>query len=1029
MELKEQVRLNAIASQQATSMPSGCKACQREGIPIFPLRVAAVPRGLVNSNWRPVVPKQDVELTGGEFKYALRTLRAGYLYVLLDNKVWLSYQVTAEGYMRQFNPFAMPEGETIAPITQACRQQGHCINASFINIDKQYRHAALAFSSDPWSLDVLEGYKKGKRSISRFTQISLVVLKESPASVPEAITLDPSLASLKSHVAEFATQYLNTEKIAGKPLGGAHGFYPRLDSEMALGLRVAQLGMQYKCQIAAVALNDAVGVVQELNIGRIKLIEACQEYIEQPGVLHKHIISESITQYIDTIKKGIAANSAPRYEMNGPAIGGYGPKSVSKEQVAEETFEKQYTRLMQSYDEPARAAFATEFERRFTTPEKKLIAIDKDLAAWYQAQIWRDIISFDYTPQTSAVGWAAQMLTLAACVQGGAMGDETKKVWESWLKKADSPAYLGFTGMQTSLLDTVFSGGNVYGYIKTALTSDEFGNYLKNAAIQRGWASRILAVTGSVSLLGKKVDAATRKSYLAMTQAAMLTAGHSTVVLEYETTFRSLKKNLKNNTELRQSLAKNNATFEAVGRRGGGAVVVDEIMGMHGKALDTKVKVQYSVLGTLEQIQNELPHLNITGKPFNNPAMMQDFENLFISDLSLQGKGIKGPIAKVSYAQLAKWNERGQRFISGDSAGLILGAGFMALQLSDWHAKADNLRNSVGTDVDAIADYAINRLLVVEGMAEVVGFVSKLAVKQNWVVLSAAQQVPKLVRFGAVLGGIAAVVDGFRNMAHWRESDKAGDKSAARAYGLGGGAMIFSGVISGAYGFSGVFALSHEAAILGLGPAGWAVMLLLLGIILVYEASELRSTAFEIWLRRTCFGIPGDQINNYPRWHADSLTDLAEAVVEYRAIVSGMVADVAFASSFDILTGNPTIKSVDYRRVDFRVSMPGWASERGGWSLRLTDDCKLLFSESDNAPQLDDHYMLTGPDGYYKHQMRVDEVKNESGKETKLKSLNLVVSIWVVRDSTPKVTLVANYWPDKTEPDYKLGLTLSAEQG
>ncbi|VEE70671.1 toxin VasX [Yersinia pseudotuberculosis] len=97
MGLKDQLRQNAAASQQATCTPSGCKACQRQGLPIFPLRVAAVPKALVSSGWQPTVPQQDIELTGGEFKYALRTLRMGYLYVLLDKTIWQGYQVTAEG--------------------------------------------------------------------------------------------------------------------------------------------------------------------------------------------------------------------------------------------------------------------------------------------------------------------------------------------------------------------------------------------------------------------------------------------------------------------------------------------------------------------------------------------------------------------------------------------------------------------------------------------------------------------------------------------------------------------------------------------------------------------------------------------------------------------------------------------------------------------------------------------------------------------------------------------------------------------
>ena len=145
MGLKDQVSQNAAASLQATSTPSGCKACQRSGLPIFPLRVAAVPKALLNSNWKPTVPKQDAELTGGEFKYVLRTLRMGYLYVLLDKTVWQGYEVTAEGYLRQFNPLAMPEGNTVKPLSQACLTHGHEISSSFINIDDKKYHGVGAW--------------------------------------------------------------------------------------------------------------------------------------------------------------------------------------------------------------------------------------------------------------------------------------------------------------------------------------------------------------------------------------------------------------------------------------------------------------------------------------------------------------------------------------------------------------------------------------------------------------------------------------------------------------------------------------------------------------------------------------------------------------------------------------------------------------------------------------------------------------------------------------------------------------------
>lgn len=1034
MGLKDQVNQNADASHQATTTPSGCKACKRKGIPIFPLRVAAVPKSLMNRDWLPAaVPKQDAELTGGEFKYALRTLRMGYLYVLLDQKIWQVYQVTANGCMRQLNSLAMPESDTIEPLAESCRTANHDIPTSFINIDKDCKEAWLAFSRDPWSPEVMAGYLEKKRPSTRFTKITLNGTQVS-AGDKVCMPLDPSLATLKANVAEFSADvFANVTQVTEDKTGGAHGFYPRRETvkQNAMESWISHLEKEYSCTVMAVVVNDPVGIVQELNIARMQLTEACQAYIQKPGVLHKHMISIAITQYLDNIKAGITQTSSPRYKMTGPAIGGFEPEYIPKEKVAEETFAVKYARLLKSYDETARAASEKEFIQYFTVPEQQLKAIDKDLAAWYQVRLWEDIINHDYAPETNAAGWAAQMKTVAACVQGGAMGEETQKVWQQWLQKADSPAYLGFTGMKTSLLETVFSGGNVYSDIKTGLTSDEFGNYLKSLAIQQGWASRILAVSGSVSLLGKTVDPAMHKGYQAMLQSAMLTAGESTVVLEYETTFRKLKRNLKNNAALRQSLSVNNESFKDSGRKGGSAAVVDEIMGMRGRELDTPVKVQYSALGTLEQLKSELPHLNVTEKPFNNPAMMKDFNELFISDVSLQGKGLKAPIVKASYAQMAKWNERGRRYISGDSAGLILGAGLLGLQLADWKSKADALKNSVGTDVDALADYAINRLLVLEGMAEVAGFASKLAVKLNWVVLSEAQQVPKLVRYGAVLGGVAGIFDGIRLWIDGWQDYHTGDTSAGLLSAGAGTSIGVASVILIVWGAKGIFTLTSNTWLLGLGPAGWATILIILGMTLTYEATELRSTAFEIWLRRTCFGIPGNHINNYPIWHAGNLEDLAEALVEYRAIVSGMVADVAFASGLDILTGTETVQSVKYRRVDFRVSLPGWAEAKGAWLATLTrdNDSVVLFSQSHNIPGFEDHYLLAGPDGYGKYQWHLDEENDENGKPTGVASLNVMVSVWVEQNRTPGVTLVTEYWPDKAEQDYKLGMTLNTQQG
>ncbi|QLK59589.1 hypothetical protein GE278_01810 [Enterobacteriaceae bacterium Kacie_13] len=1032
----------AAAAQQAAAGPSGCKACERKGVPILPLRVAVMLNHTVRTDWHPAVPKQDVELTGGAFKYGLRTLRMGYLYVLLDNSVWEGYEVTADGCLRYFNANEMPEGGTVIPLSARCRQAHHDIKCSFLHIDNyKDRTVWLAFSSDAWSPEVLKGYQSGDRPASRFTR--LTVSKEGKVTAEGALVVDTSLSALTQNVAEYATEFFpNTATVGGNVKGGAHGFYSRKHPIKlhALSNYVNQLTDQYKCPVTAVPVDDVVGVVQELNVGRLMLLEEANEYIEEPCVFHKHAISKAITWYLGVIKKGIEESSQPRNESAGPAIGGYGPVTIPKTQVAEETFARQYARLLESYDEPARAAFAQDFDSHFTTPMKLFTAIDKDLAAWYQHELWRRVIEQDYAPESCASGWAWQMLTVAACVQGGAMSEATDKVWrEQWLNTATSPAYLGFTGMQTSLMGTLFSGANVYGDLKTGTTADEFGSILKNSAIQRGFATRLVALSGSLSRPGMTVSAATRKGYMAMTQGAMLTAGESTVVVTWHTTLRKLKRRLKYDAVLRQMVSKNNATFEVISEqldlkapaRGGSGLLVDELMGIHGKMQDTPVRVEFSIPGTTDEIQRVFPQLNHAGTTSGNLPVLNELDDVFISDMSLQGKELKDPIFRASYAQIAKLNERTMRMLSGDGFGLIMGAGLMALQVGNMQHLGEELRQSVGTSVDAAADTAITTLLFIEGMSEVSGFASKLAVKLNWVVLSEAQQVPPLVRFGGVLGGIAAVIDGVRNIYHGVNSWGQGDKAAAIAYDLAGGAMGVGGVISVVYGIRGIFALlgTESFSFMGLGPVGLATLLLLSGMALAYEASELRSTAFEIWLRRTCFGIPNGAVDALPVWHTDSLEDMGEALMEIRAIAGGMVADVAFASDVDILTGNPTVKGMDYRRVDFRVSMPGWVDGSGGWSVQLTGNGKTLFSESDNAPGTGDHYQHSGPEGYYRHEWRRDGVMGDDGEEKGPWCLSLMVSVWVPAGSTPEVTLSTAYWPDSQDPDNKLGMTISATQG
>ena len=360
MDMKAQANKNAAASQQAASTPSGCKSCERQGVAIYPLRVAAVPKFLVNTGWQPAVPQQDAALTGGEFKYALRTVREGYVYVLLNKTVWQGYQVTPEGFLRMFNAYEMPEGGKVEPLSAACLQQNHDIRSSFINIDPVYTEAAVAFSNDPWSPEVLEKYKEAGAPAPRFT--ALTIIGKKTASITEAsrsLTLDPNLTVLKNNVLEFATK--NYASIVGDEgtSGGAHNFYPRIDGEKqtALGNKVAQLQEQYGV-VKAIVLDDVVGVIQELNSGRLDAVQALSVFTAKPENIHRKMISDAILQ--------IKASTAEQMKYDPGIQGVYTPGyttsyTASRETVVAQVVQAAVHRMEEYYDEPARAKFVQDY--------------------------------------------------------------------------------------------------------------------------------------------------------------------------------------------------------------------------------------------------------------------------------------------------------------------------------------------------------------------------------------------------------------------------------------------------------------------------------------------------------------------------------------------------------------------------------------------------------------------------------------------------------------------------------------------
>ncbi|WP_299999207.1 hypothetical protein [uncultured Cedecea sp.] len=539
-------------------------------------------------------------------------------------------------------------------------------------------------------------------------------------------------------------------------------------------------------------------------------------------------------------------------------------------------------------------------------------------------------------------------------------------------------------------MNNVFNFGNY----KTVLTSDEFNAALQSKRVQQGLGARMLAVSGSAGRLVKELSPSTRKSLAWMIQAAMQSAGEPAFIVNYTSTLRQLQQRFNSGGD---SAAKGGTAAAATG-----AVVV-----LNAQAMDMPVKMSVAVPGTVES----LPQRVISAA---QPAASLPLYDISVSELSLSGRQNAGVVMQATEAELAKFNELGKRVISGDGVGLIMGAGLMAIQMYGWHDLQDRLRRETGNEVDVTADVTISTLLMMEGFTEMLGFATKLAVKENWLVLSKSAQVPFGVRFGGVLGGIAGIVEGIREWHHGSEALDDGDIKAGRYYQASAAASVVGGGVALFSGGLGVFSLTATTAsgILVLGPIGWAALLLLAGAVWATKAKALRSTPFEIWLRRTCFGIPNEAINALPVWKAESQTDLTAALANYLAIRSGMVANVAFG-------GTTPIQSVAYNRIEFRVALPGWNAARGGWSVRVTSnsDNRVLFSQSQNAPGIADHQQRVRASDSYPGMLQI----SPDGT-----ALVIEGNVWAAQSRTPGVTMVADYWLDNADPDTRMGLTVMA---
>ncbi|EHC5872687.1 hypothetical protein JR782_003504 [Salmonella enterica subsp. enterica serovar Eastbourne] len=1032
---------------QAAPNPTGsCNACQRSGLPILPLRAAYAP---MPGATRKRKASTSSELSSVPMRHDQpRTLRQGYLYVLLDKMEWQAYQVTPEGALRQFRPYQVPREEP-SSLSQFCVDRNHDVTASFINVDtEKYSTAWIAIANDPWPESVLNQYLRGTADDGtalddRFYKLDLKSARDNPASVGIAMTED----SLEMH------QVLEYAEVNSGDFDSVHGFYTRNHRLGALQGHVRTLVQREKLErgVLALVLPDPIGLVQECNAQRVNWFRAMQEWRSEPQRRFEFFTSQALLGIKELQASWAAAEAAEeakaedafRRRHNNSPMG----EKVTFPQLDIEADTRRRNkskqvdtreRLEERYDEAKRAAFEAAYLAEQTRWQDAVDRIADLYATEYQAEPFQLAAQYDY----SVTSWRSVegfIRMLALCLFGGPTDviqkdkeklGSTQRLWKAQLEDRKSLLYQALLAKDKVLLDqlqTALAGddlGKVYDTIKSVIGTDE-GKNLMVTPVQQAIGQILAATANASNALMQQLTAQTQSLVGHVHSAAFLrfAAQHVTQVVvslrlgEY---LALLNETLQERTD--EFITQLDQKFRKPAERKIRAMVLSGAIAIavssnHGKMVD----VMFWSLESAEALQTRLEKLRATASEGITAAV----RTVSIGAATLQSGAAQLVHNLAIGADNTRMLARGamQRMrnavISAAPAGadLLLGLGSLWFQQDSLRKNYATLLNMPGSgSAEALAAVWSSSIGAMGVSVEIVGVGTQLlrpsltTTVQTKTVLWGA----RIAQYGGAIAAVAGIADGVQYaLAETRASDQ-GDSVAADRYNA---AKILS---FGAAGFGVAGALAVEAVFLG--PLGIALVLGLAAYGVAMWAKKAESSSLELWARHSRWGIP----TKYRQWNAAS--DFDTSVGALNAAVLGMTADLAVETRFDwkgetldassrvlIWDGN-SIPAANY--IVYRISLPGFeeSSARYQWTLKVYRPCEV-----------DGQMLASGQSGSQPTETptpadlkKVDYFPKTTTPKVSLdeKSKNLVIDGAIALhmiNSINAISLEVYFWPDKND--------------
>lgn len=916
------MRANADSAQKCALGSNGqCSFCQRTGYPILPLRYAVKPAYVTTLNTNllslPQMEKFSAQPLKGN-RYTLRVLRKGYVHVYLGVKGhWQTYAVTEDGYLRLMKNPDDPDAKADRPLTEACKRDGHNIPASFINIPERYRKVWIGFADIVWRKEVRDAFEA--KPDARMQRVDCSALAANPGQHEHALELSETAIELHNFTEEYAlddkeyklrrtyfAEVLSAEKTVKQQFlwESLHGNFSRAGHLTALGSHVKAYSQKTSKQfgatrkIAAVALADPVGMVQELNTTRLYFIKARQNFTDK--VMRPLLISKSIlglkdyfertalvVRTMDEKKKNLPDQQTETIGYSDPmlGLGGTSTTTTTRKERASQDAQVAWRRIAERYSEPNRADFDKRYEAGMKLFNEQIELQSADWAAWAQDSAWTNHLR-DYRTSFGS-DYRALVQNYAPCLAGGC-GEEqyTQAVWKTWLVgRVDDPSlpvYPVLFGNRKDILAYLVpadgelnKGDKLYDFAKNIVASEETGEVKKRVkeltlSAKDDLAQVALALSASISRLEVQITAQAALIAHRAIQAAMtlyedvepIFIKVSLTVGEYQRLISEVAFKLGN--KLRKDVG--SLVFGGLLNISNPAVrdkTIDIIIWSFDRAATVKSTLAKAMLEGKEGTLGAARALSISSIIISNTAN-QELRSLG-QKLELNAMQAKNLVRDMLSKNL-KIAEIGEP---------LLGVGAMFFQAWAFKSSVKDMKEKLGADgQEAQLALLSAGLGLVAATIETVGVLFKTVGKEL-----VGKALAKLAGF---IGAASCLVDAIQSVFAGNRAGSRGDSNARNAY-------YAAAVLFGVSAFVSSYAVAIGSSAL-LGPIGLALLLVGLGIGSIWYAMNAESTQAEMWADRCYFGI---NRNKRGKW---SDAEFSIEVAELNSIVIGLRVELGSRS-------------------------------------------------------------------------------------------------------------------------------------